>query len=601
MAYLEKWRGRALKDRCDMAELFLDIIRPLKGYFSPGHAWLKVGYTKAHYGEKAARMEGFARLLWGLGPLWAQENEDLPKDLREEADGWRVFYLEGIIYGTDPGNEEYWGELLDFDQKMVEMASVASAVCLAPEKLWGELTANQQENFYRWFNQINEREVHSNNWRYFRILVNTMWRKLGLPWNEERMKEDRALIESFYTQKGWYYDGVKTQVDYYIPFAIQFYGLLFSRFMKEEEPEYCSVLRERAAEFSKEFVYWFAGDGSEIPFGRSLTYRFAHSAFFSAIGFAENEGVGYGVMKTLLLRNLSQWMNMPIFDNAGVLTIGYGYPNLIMSDRYNAPGSPYWGLKAFYSLALPADHPFWTAPEEEYAYEPLKLLTEPHMLVSHTQGDHVQAFVTGQKGKCFGCSDAKYEKFVYSNKFGFSVSRGASLVEGAFDSTLAVSLADDDHYRVRRGVEEYQVTEHMLWMKYTIMPGVKVETTIVPSGPWHLRIHQIENEMAIDIADGGYAIATEPEDAVIGTASGRYNGEGIRMVDKGLFVERDWGKSGIISLSGGTAEAVRVLANTNLLCPLTVIPMMKQRLEPGKNTVITLVYGEPKRAESEKN
>ena len=47
MAYLEKWRGRALKDRCDMAELFLDIIRPLKGYFSPGHAWLKVGYTRA--------------------------------------------------------------------------------------------------------------------------------------------------------------------------------------------------------------------------------------------------------------------------------------------------------------------------------------------------------------------------------------------------------------------------------------------------------------------------------------------------------------------------------------------------------------------------
>lgn len=179
-----------------MAELFLDIIRPLKGYFSPGHAWLKVGYTKAHYGEKAARMEGFARLLWGLGPLWAQENEDLPKDLREEADGWRVFYLEGIIYGTDPGNEEYWGELLDFDQKMVEMASVASAVCLAPEKLWGELTANQQENFYRWFNQMQEREVHSNNWRYFRILVNTMWRMLGLPWNEERM-EGRRPARSF--------------------------------------------------------------------------------------------------------------------------------------------------------------------------------------------------------------------------------------------------------------------------------------------------------------------------------------------------------------------------------------------------------------------
>lgn len=46
-------------------------------------------------------------------------------------------------------------------------------------------------------------------------------------------------------------------------------------------------------------------------------------------------------------------------------------------------------------------------------------------------------------------------------------------------------------------------------------------------------------------------------------------------------------------MTGGQPEAVRVLANTNLLCPLTIIPMIKQRLEPGIHTVITWVLGQP--------
>lgn len=589
---MEKWKNRTLKSRSDLAELLLDIIRPLRQYYSPGHAWLKVGSTKAHYGEKPARMEGFARILWGLGPLWAQDNHDIPLCLQEEAEEWRQFYLEGLIHGTDPCHEEYWGDLADYDQKMVEMASVASAVCLVPDKLWGELTKAQQKLFYQWFNQINEREVHQNNWRFFRIMVNTMWRKLGLPWNEARMEEDKSLIESCYSGNGWYFDGVRGQMDYYIPFAIHFYGLLFSRFMREEEPEYSNTLRERAAEFSKEFIYWFAGDGTEIPFGRSLTYRFAHGAFFAAMGFAETEGAGYGIMRGLLLRNLSQWVKKPIFDNSGVLTIGYGYPNLFMSERYNAPGSPYWGLKTFFALGLPAEHEFWTVPETEYDYEKLKLLSQPHMLVAHGRNNHVQVFVTGQHGKRLGCSDAKYEKFVYSNKFGFSVSRGFSLEEGAFDNTLAVSLAGEERYQMRYGLDDYCVTDHMLWMKYKIMQGVLVESTIIPSGSWHMRIHQIETEVSIDIADGGFAIAKEMEDLATEQVAVNDIGVNLRKTENGLFIEQDWGTSGIESMTGGILEAVAAFPNTNILNPLTVIPTVKKRLEPGKHIVITRVLGE---------
>ena len=72
----------SLNTRAETAKLFLDTIRPLKSCYSPGHAFLHVGDSGVHYGEKAARMEGFARVLWGLGPLWAGGTKDFT--LREQ-------------------------------------------------------------------------------------------------------------------------------------------------------------------------------------------------------------------------------------------------------------------------------------------------------------------------------------------------------------------------------------------------------------------------------------------------------------------------------------------------------------------------------------
>ena len=129
-----------------------------------------------------------------------------------------------------------------------------------------------------------------------------------------------------------------------------------------------------------------------------------------------------------------------------------------MSERYNGPGSPYWGLKTFFMLALSDSHPFWTAPDRFPVFEPIRLLTHPHMLVVH-ENDHAEAFVAGQHCQNHGCVSEKYEKFVYSNQFGFSVSRGHRLQDGAFDNTLAASLAGDEHYRMKYGTNHFRVTE----------------------------------------------------------------------------------------------------------------------------------------------
>ena len=103
-----------------------------------------------------------------------------------------------------------------------------------------------------------------------------------------------------------------------------------------------------------------------MPYGRSLTYRFAQAAFWSAIAYTgvEVEGLSRGQVKGLLLRNLRWWMRQPIFTPDGLLSIGYTSPNLLMVEGYNAPGSPYWASKALLVLALPAEDPFWAIAEE---------------------------------------------------------------------------------------------------------------------------------------------------------------------------------------------------------------------------------------------
>lgn len=60
-------------------------------------------------------MEGFARILWGLAPFWGGKQHD---------EDFERIYLTGIINGTNPEHEEYWGDVLEKDQRQVECAAL---------------------------------------------------------------------------------------------------------------------------------------------------------------------------------------------------------------------------------------------------------------------------------------------------------------------------------------------------------------------------------------------------------------------------------------------------------------------------------------------
>lgn len=466
-----------LKTREDLVSALEQLTDPLRPLYSRGGARLAIGGTGASYSAATAEMEGFSRVLWGLVPLLMGGGEN----------GLWDTVLDGIRHGTDPAHEEYWGEVQDYDQRLVEMAVFGFALAAIPEQIWSPLTQKEQEQLYSWLNQINSHPCYDCNWLFFNVLVNVGFRRIGRPYDAEQLENNLKRMDDFYLGDGWYSDGINGHSDYYVPFAIHYYALLYAKLMEQEDPERSQVFKERARLFATELLGWFAPDGSALPYGRSLTYRFAQSAFWSALVYAGVEVFPVGVVKGLVLRNLRWWFSQPIFDAGGVLTIGYTYPNLVMAENYNAPGSPYWALKTFLPLALSAEHPFWKEEELPLPDIPAVIVQKPaHLvIVREPASGHVAAFNSGHLyTNEHTHTSAKYEKFVYSTGFGFSVPRSEwGLSQGAFDSMLALSESGDNLYRVRRRNMESRIVDNVLHSVWKPWTNVEVRIWIVAGLP----------------------------------------------------------------------------------------------------------------------
>jgi hypothetical protein len=568
--------GEPLASRADLRAAVHSLWTPVRERLSPGRARARLGATAARFPAAAAELEGFARPLWGLVPLSAGGGEVDWDPVRE-----------GLASGSDPDHPEYWGRAGDRDQRLVEMAPIGLALALVPEQVWDPLPARDRDHLATWLSRINHAAVPDNNWLFFRVLVNEGLGRVGAAGRDADATEHALRrLESFYLGDGWYTDGPFPRRDYYVAFALHYYGLIYAALAGDRDPERAQRFRERAATFAADFACWFAADGAALPFGRSLTYRFAQGAFWGALAYAGVEALPWGTVKGLLLRNLRWWAGQPIADNGGVLTIGYAYPNLHMSEAYNSPGSPYWALKAFLPLALGQEHPFWLA-EEAPAPTGGDLRALPHagMLVHSDRGE-VTALAGGQAGP-FRHGAEKYAKFAYSTRFGFSVPTTRTGLAGAgHDSMLA--LSDDGlHWRVRAECAAAALDGEVLWSRWQPFADVEVETWLLFHGSWQVRVHRVRAGRALHSAEGGWALNLGAE----ARQDSPEHAAGYAAVASRA------GHSGIRDLAGGRAgevragEVVAMAPNSNLLHPRTALPTLRGQHRPGRHWLLCAVLG----------
>ncbi|MCR5108112.1 MAG: DUF2264 domain-containing protein [Lachnospiraceae bacterium] len=558
-----------LETREDFVSLLKSIIDPLVGLMTPHKAGMIIGDTAAHYDGKAAMMEAFSRPLWGLVPLWAGGDKD---------ERYKEIFREGLVNGTDPENSEYWGECHPFDQRFVEMAAISYGILYTRDVIWDPLSEKEKDDLSKYLYHINEYELPVCNWLMFAVLVNIALRSVGRRYSEELLNRYLDEFETFYVGEGWYSDGVSGQKDYYVSFAVHFYNLVYADRCGDIDPVRAEKFRERASEFARQFIYWFDETGGAVPYGRSLTYRFAQTAFFSACVMTKLTPFPLGVMKGIIVRHLKYWFEKDMFDRDGILTIGYGYPNLIMAERYNAPGSPYWALKTFAFLMLKEDHPFFREKSAE-----LPDLKGPHPLYSaemyiYHHGIRSTLFVPGKySSEGHGQLPAKYSKFAYDSGFGISIAKSCyEIHENCPDSMLAFKI--DGYIYVRRICKEGKILKDGVYSKWSPYKGISVVTNILPNEKGHIRIHEIESDIECEAYDCGFCVKKE---------------EGITISEKKIGYARVSNSFSFCEVKGDNGcegEVINADPNTNLLWNKTLIPAVRYSIPKGRsvlNTVIT--------------
>jgi len=148
-----------LQTKADLAKFLIGILNPLAARTSPGGARIHLGHTATHYDDIAAQLEGFSRPIWGLAALLGGGG-DYAGTTR---------WVEGFKNGTDPTSKEFWGNMRNKDQRMVECSAIGFAIAVAREKLWDPLPAEAKKNFEEWLGGMNDKEMPNTNWLWFRV------------------------------------------------------------------------------------------------------------------------------------------------------------------------------------------------------------------------------------------------------------------------------------------------------------------------------------------------------------------------------------------------------------------------------------------------
>ncbi|MCC5805062.1 MAG: DUF2264 domain-containing protein [Opitutales bacterium] len=546
----------------------------------PGR-WL-MAYHPAGHSLDGAEMEGWSRHLWALVPLMAGGGRFPDTEI----------LLEGLAAGVDPEHPSYWGRFGSCDQRMVESAVIGAALRMCPEIFWEPLPEHSREQLVDFLDQINRHEPADNNWLFFRVLVNCGLRHVGAPVDEALQSATLDRIESFAVEgSAWYTDGSAGRTDYYNPTGFHFYGLLYSLWEAERDPDRAARLRDRALAFAPVFLRWFDRHGAAVPYGRSLTYRFAQGAFWAALAWAGGGPYSQGQLKGLLARHMRWWQERPIHLPGGTLSRGYGYPQDAMTETYNAVGSPAWGFKIFWALALAEGHPFWSAAEE-----PLPEDTAPavqpvaRMVFSRdSRKNHAVVVCAGQEpGRAVWMRhfEEKYAKFAYSSQLAFSVpvARG-DWTNLAPDSALLLRRSDGA-WIARATTEEFSYGDDWVRSTWRIDERNRVETTLSLKAGTQTRRHVFHLGDEWEVVEGGFAVPLEGGANPVGEP-GEDDGAQALSVSGG-----DWRCRLIMRAGGGSLEAGALGPGSHLLFPLAQLPVRRATLAPGRHEWTTVVEAE---------
>jgi hypothetical protein len=587
-----------------LADRMLSAVRP---YASPGHARISLPGVEGGYGHAIDGLEGFARTFLLAGFRIAGERGQGLDDLID-------FYVQGIAAGVDPASPDRWVRLDEHPQAKVEAASIALILDMTRPWIWDRLTPAVQDRVVDYLlPAVGDDTYPRINWVWFRLVVQTFLRSVGGPHSLDDMAADLATHDTFTRADGWLSDGASRAYDHYVGWALHLYPTLWARMagaadLAAPRREHDAATLDR---FLTDAIALVGADGSPLIQGRSLIYRFSAAAPFWVGALAGVPSLPPGRLRRAASLITGHFVEHGAPDDDGLLTMGWHQPWRRLAQSYSGPGSPYWATKGMLGLALPADHPVWTAAEEPLPSETtgvVRAMRAPGWIAVSTPSDGIVRVVNhGTDHAVEGSTIADSPLYA---RIGYSTATSPALDEEGWNNPVdqSVTLVDPAGRATHRtGMRTHAVrvdgdgpqqvgvagsTADVHWVdvepghpdhgegrKGPATPAGRVTVYSLVRGPWELRLSRLDALAPAIAADqvrlrvGGWPIAGDPHAAVAGAD---------------VTVTGDRLRSRLTALSPDTTAGVAEHADASPLGPKLKTPWLQHPARIG-TWVIALV------------
>lgn len=587
-----------IETRQQLQEFAMQLCLPLMERTAQRRLRHTFGDVNDSAGYLLGFVEAFCRPLWGIAPLL-----DTPGRYHIRIHGQEVevcaWLRECLLDAVDPASPYNWNRAAGMDeasyynQMKTELAGLMVGLYFARGTLWDPFTPAQKKRIADWVYDINRHAydvVWDCNHIWFIVLCLTVLKKFGFvyPRTESILQDSLDRLDRMYVGGGFYQDGKFGRFDYYNSWAMHTYPLLWSLIADESFSGYadrCRSYRQRTEALLPYYTHVFDTNGCHVPFGRSLTYRFAAACLLPVASAA---GCRYhpGKLRALTLRNIRFFAeNAELRD--GILPPGFLYEAPQVVETYTSDGGAYWCSKAFLALLLPENHPFWTVPEPPVPAAKDDFLVHTacpriHMPLTGNARCGVTLYNNtahylqdGKKTQWFLDMAGYYSKFAYHSRAGFGLS---TRDEVSPDNMIVLLTPDGSLESHRFGFEDLGCKWEGRLLLSRHFPfandaGTRIETAVLILSPEsHLRVHLVHLAQSYRVREGGFCVPLPTDERQVRTDA-----------DTALIKANGWCSALKVSATVPVHTGVHNLTpGMNLMAPMASCPLWETDvLQPG--------------------
>ncbi len=322
--------------------------------------------------RRAEIFEGLTRSLF-IASVVIHEEPDLVLNGIPVAEYYRRHILKSCICKEDPAYVSTYEELQEITghadpnrcfQQTVETCALVIGLWAAKEQIWDRYSKAEQDALAAFLTSYARNNTVPQNWRLFCMLDMAFLSMTGYDIDERIMMEHAQAILAYEAGNGWYRDG--QCFDYYSCWAFNFYAPLWNVWYGYEHMPAIAAQYERISnDLMQTYPHMFDRDGFTNMWGRSCIYRFAAVSAFDGNLLLKRTSVDPGEARRIASGSLLQFLTRDDFLANDIPSLGFYGQYVPLVQGYSCAESPFWLGKAFLCLHLPADHPFWTAVEQE--------------------------------------------------------------------------------------------------------------------------------------------------------------------------------------------------------------------------------------------